>query len=123
MSKEIAPGKYHLPGGHVEFGETLDEAIVREFSEEFRIAVKASDIFQTFAYVIGDIHTVGICFLLSFDGDTTAVAADGVENDEVRWIVKSELADYFDTNDHNYMTLEQYFADGAQNKLSLRHEN
>jgi len=35
LTKTIAPGKYHLPGGHVDFGEAPEEALIREFAEEF----------------------------------------------------------------------------------------
>lgn len=109
MTKKIAPGKYHLPGGHVEFGETPEDAIVREFAEEFGITIEAGRVFRTFMYLIGDVHTVGICFLLSFGGDATAIKADGIENDEVVWVAKNELTDYFNSSDHNYVTLERYF--------------
>lgn len=112
-SKKIAPGKYHLPGGHVEFGETPNKAIVREFSEEFGITVGAGRFFQTFSYTTNDVHTVGICFLLMFDGNAAAIKADQIENDEVAWVAKNELANYFDPSDHNYITLEKYFSDRA----------
>ena len=110
MSKKIAPGKYHLPGGHVEFGEAPDEAIVREFAEEFGITVQAEQILRTFMYTISDVHTVGISFILSFDGNIEAITVDGIENDEISWVSENELANYFDPSDHNYVTLKRYFS-------------
>lgn len=107
--KKIAPNKYHLPGGHVDFNETPDEAIVREFSEEFGITVEVDRVLQAFSYTIGDIHTVGICFLLSYDGNAEAIKPTNAENEEVAWVAENELTDYFDPSDHNYEILEEYF--------------
>ena len=114
MTKKIAPGKYHLPGGHVEFGETPSKAIVREFTEEFGITVEAGRVLRTFTYIIGDVHTVGICFLLSRNDTTAAITVDASENDEICWVAKNELDAYFDPSDHNFVTLEQYFTAPAQ---------
>lgn len=109
LSKKIAPGKYHLPGGHVEFAETPAEAIKREFLEEFELDVEVGNVFHTFSYVIGDAHTVGISFLLSFDGDISAIKVDSKENDEVIWLASNDLTKYFNSSDHNYTVLNQYF--------------
>lgn len=109
LNRKIAPGKYHLPGGHVEFGESPVEAIKREFFEEFELDVAVASVFQTFSYVIEDSHTVGICFLLSFDGDISVMNIDPSENDKVTWLANDAFTKYFNSDDHNYILLKQYF--------------
>lgn len=108
-TKKVAPGKYHLPGGHVEFGEQPSDAIVREFLEEFKINVQPGNILQTFSYATNEVHTVGICFLLSLDGDANTITAGGIENDEIQWMPEGELTTYFSADDHNYVVLKNYF--------------
>ena len=39
LTKRLAPGAVALPGGHVEAGERLDEALVREAQEELGIVL------------------------------------------------------------------------------------
>ena len=34
-TKKFLPGVYNLPGGHVEYGEDIVEALKREYLEEF----------------------------------------------------------------------------------------
>src|SRR5262245_15050724 len=59
-TKRIAPGKYHLPGGHVEHGEHPAAALAREMAEEFGVRVDVGEPVHAFAYLWGGEHTVGI---------------------------------------------------------------
>jgi ADP-ribose pyrophosphatase YjhB (NUDIX family) len=40
LCKSKSQDHYFLPGGHLEFGEKIDEAVKREFEEELKIKVK-----------------------------------------------------------------------------------
>lgn len=42
-SKDPAKGTWHLPGGFVEVGETIEQAIEREVQEELNIKVRAEE--------------------------------------------------------------------------------
>ncbi len=59
-----------LPGGGVDYGESLSEALVREFIEELNINIVVSDL----AFIsdsidpAGDRHVVNICFICSYTG-------------------------------------------------------
>jgi mutator protein MutT len=58
--KIIAPGKYHLPGGHVEFAEHPVSALMRELREELKIEVMVCEPLWIFHYMWRFNHTVGI---------------------------------------------------------------
>ncbi|MGZ6004588.1 MAG: NUDIX hydrolase [Candidatus Saccharimonadales bacterium] len=49
-SKRFLPGLYELPGGHVEFGEDLINALKREVKEELAVPVNVGDPFTCYTY-------------------------------------------------------------------------
>lgn len=59
-----------LPGGGVDYGETLKEALEREFSEELNINVSVNQL----AFIsdsidpAGNRHVVNICFICEYQG-------------------------------------------------------
>ena len=59
-----------LPGGGVDYGETLKEALEREFTEELNINVTVDDL----AFISdsidpsGNRHVVNICFICRYEG-------------------------------------------------------
>ncbi len=109
LKKKIAPGKYHLPGGHVEFGEEPIDALKREFSEEFDLEIEIKDIFRTFSYMLDDVHTIGLSFVLSSDDDLVDIKVDTDDNEQIEWVDMNNLGDFFEKSDHDFVTLSQFF--------------
>lgn len=68
-----------LPGGGVDYGESLSEALVREFAEELNIEITVNDL----AFIsdsidpAGDRHVVNICFLCSYSGGEYLLGSEG----------------------------------------------
>lgn len=59
-------GMWHIPGGTVQYGERLKEAVQRVAKEEIGIEVNISDMIDTIEYVNSDnvdIHAISFVFL------------------------------------------------------------
>jgi len=91
------PGKgYHtLPGGAVEAGETLKDAVMREVREETALAIEPVALAGHREVIVRDAtgraerHFVVLCFASRLKGGELSMSE---EIDEARWLAPSELA-------------------------------
>ena len=71
---------YALIGGHVAFGETTEEALVREFKEEVRANIKVERLLMVgenfFPWGDCPCHQINLCYLVSLL-DETEIQLDG----------------------------------------------
>lgn len=94
--KQPGFGKWSIPGGMVEFGETLQDAIKREILEECGIEVELTDVVAVLERVIPQedqrihYHYVLIDFLGYWKGGELQPASDIME---ARWADPGELHD------------------------------
>lgn len=107
--KRIAPGKWHLPGGHVEFGDDPETAIVREFKEEFDLDVRVVDTFRTFSYLEYGDHTVGITYIITSDDIPQDFTFDANDTQAVKWISAQQVDDNYATSDQDSIALHRFF--------------
>jgi len=91
-----AAGTWSVPGGHVELGETLREAVVREVAEETGLAVVVDGFLgwvERFTEPPDERHFVILDFTVTvLDSDGRAQAGDDAA--EVAWVPIADLGDY-----------------------------
>jgi 2-haloacid dehalogenase len=109
-TKAIAPGKYHLPGGHVEFGEHPAETLARELREELAVSVQVAELLWAFSYLWAGRHTVGLVYRVELGGARDRLRWDTNDIAECVWAPEERLGDYLARDDHNYQAAVAGFA-------------
>ena len=99
MQKRTGTGAYHVPGGFLELGETLEDAARREAKEETNLSVSdltlvgayAGPEFHWFAPNGDEVYNITVAYLTrEFRG---SLRADGDEGTGVGFIPLAELPD------------------------------
>ena len=95
--KEPRKDQWSIPGGHLEWGESLHEALLREVHEETGLTVELVGLIDTVDLITEDgsgnvtRHYVLIDFAVrSIGGDLRA----GSDAAEARWVPFSQIDDY-----------------------------
>lgn len=87
----VAQGQWSVPGGRVEFGETLQEAVVREVAEETGLEVVCGAYVGHVERIGVDHHYVILDYLADPVADQPLVAGDDAA--EAAWIALGDLSD------------------------------
>ncbi len=95
------PGKYELLGGHIEFGETLEDGLKRELKEEMDIDITVEEPFYAFTYLLKNNtkHAVEINYFAKMTDENQAITVDPHEHSGYKWISEDEIDQYFDKDD------------------------
>jgi ADP-ribose pyrophosphatase YjhB (NUDIX family) len=97
MIRRTDSGKYAIPGGGQEFGETISQTVVREVKEETGIDVEVTDLIGVYtdpghviAYTDGEVRQeFSICFRARPIGGELRTSS---ESSEVEWVAREDLA-------------------------------
>lgn len=84
------PGKYTVPGGHVELGETCEEALVREIREEVGLNIEVLDLISIQQVIYPNefwkrAHFIFFDYLCNANGNQT-VKVDAKEIQSTIWV-------------------------------------
>lgn len=84
-------GLWELPGGEVEFGEELRNAIKREVAEELDIQIQPKRIINVFDHIIPEEqqHWVTVTFLCKLSSGKPLIKEIG-KSEELRWVSTEE---------------------------------
>jgi 8-oxo-dGTP diphosphatase len=88
-AKDPGRGLWSIPGGHVEPGEYLTDALVREVSEETSLDVRVDDLVGILE-LPGENHLIILDYHATVIGARDPVAGDDV--DDARWVPFEDIA-------------------------------
>jgi len=87
-------GEWSVPGGRVEVGETLAEAVVRELMEETGVEAVCDAFVGWVERITGGSHHVILDFgVILMDEPGAATPRAGSDADEARWVPLAEVGD------------------------------
>lgn len=82
--------QWEFAGGKAEKGETKEQALVRECTEELGITVEVGDIFAEVVHVYPDITV----HLTLFNASIAEGIPQKLEHNDIRWITPDEIPEY-----------------------------
>src|SRR3989344_980797 len=110
-TKSFLPGKWELPGGHVEFGETLEECLRRELREEFDIEIILGKPYFEFTYLMndGNDHVIEVLYLAQMENPDQEIRLRAEDHEDYKWISEDEIDKYFHDNDDEGIAIKKGF--------------
>lgn len=90
-SKPPHVGRWTLPGGKVERGETLEQALVREIREECALTVRVERLLEVIELIDASAHYVILDYQCAAVSGALAAGDDAAE---VAWVAAYDLAEY-----------------------------
>ena len=85
------PGRWELPGGKIDYGEDLTEALIREVSEEVGIVIRVGRPFKTWHFIKEPFWVTGITFECDYISGDIVLSP---EHDAHSWIKPEEYKNY-----------------------------
>ena len=79
---------WEFPGGKIEPGESPEEALVREISEELHADVKVGDLFYTIEYDYPRFHMIMWCYLCELISEGYELT----EHEDARWLGADDIS-------------------------------
>ena len=80
-------GGWEFPGGKIEAGETSQQALVREITEELSATIEVGDLIETVEYDYPEFHLSMDCFWCSILHGNLVL----LEAEDARWLSAGEL--------------------------------
>ena len=81
---------WEFVGGKVEFGETKEEALIRECREELNVLLSVGDVFMEVIHEYPDITV----HLTLFNATIVESEPQKLEHNDIQWITPSEISNY-----------------------------
>ena len=108
-TKKFLPGKFELPGGHIEYGEEIADGLRRDFREEFGVEVLVGEAIYAFTYMNGDAHVIEVDYLAELADPNAEIVLNPQDHSEYRWVDEAGLDAVWDPNDAEYGAIKKGF--------------
>ncbi len=91
-TKKFLPGLYELPGGHIDFGETMVSGLKREIQEELGIEIAVGDPFYVFTYTnqIKGSHSIEVVYFAQLIGSPDDITLHPEDHSSCGWFTEQE---------------------------------
>jgi 8-oxo-dGTP diphosphatase len=91
-TKKFLPGKYEIPGGHIDYGEDIESGLIREVKEELGVEIKLGDPFAVFTYTneIKGSHSIEVVYLAVLVDDPDSITIDPDDHSTAGWFDEDE---------------------------------
>jgi len=106
-TKTTFPNRFELPGGHVDPGETLEDALIREMREELELDITVGAVVDAFTYESEDMFKVEIVYLCKIKDDQEPVLHQD-DHSEAKWIRSDEVG-LMEKDDEETIALRKAF--------------
>lgn len=92
-TKKFLPGKYELPGGHIDFGEDIVEGLAREIKEEFNMEARIGDPFAAFTYLneVKGAHAIEVVYFAQFLSPFDQIQIHDEDHAAFGWFTESDI--------------------------------
>ncbi|HSX27300.1 MAG TPA: NUDIX hydrolase [Patescibacteria group bacterium] len=92
-TKKFLPGKYELPGGHIDFGEDIVDGLKREIKEELGMTVTVGEPFDAFTYEnsIKGAHAVEVVYFAKFVEPLEQITISPEDHSKYEWFSEEEI--------------------------------
>jgi len=112
-TKKFLPGKYEIPGGHIDYGEDIQSGLVREVKEELGVEVKLGDPFAVFTYTneVKGSHSIEVVYYAQLVGEADDITIDPDDHSTFGWFSEDEAVSLNgDTEDEEVGAIRKGFA-------------
>ena len=112
-TKKFLPGKYEIPGGHIEYGEDIVIGLKREIREELGIEITVGDPFAVFTYTndVKGSHSIEVVYFAQLQDSPDTISIDPDDHSTFGWFTEEEAVDLnSDNEDEEVRVIQKGFA-------------
>jgi mutator protein MutT len=109
-NKKIFPDQWEVPGGHVEFGESAQEAVAREVREEIHVDIIVGEPVFCFSYISSQgNHAIEVDFLATLKDESQSIKINPEDHSEYKWVDEVDCGTLFEPHDWNGQAVKKAF--------------
>lgn len=112
-TKKFLPGKYEIPGGHIDYGEDILIGLSREDKEELGVEIKLGDPFAVFTYAneVKGSHSIEVVYFAQLVGKPANIAINPDDHSAFGWFSEAEAVSLNgDNEDDEVSVIKKGFA-------------